>query len=119
MTEFGNRNPTEQIKYDNTKPYTDLRFSIWVQTKTSDGQKMLHITSSINTICEYETIPISHITEEVVANGNQLDTRGIRAPQYRVCNRRRRVREDPMDGFTGWEFKHPSTNIKQIFILES
>ena len=42
MTEFENRNPAEQIKYDNTKPYTDLRFSIWVQTKTSDGQTMLH-----------------------------------------------------------------------------
>ena len=42
MTEFENRDPTEQVQYDKTKPYTDLRFSIGVQTKTSDGQKMLH-----------------------------------------------------------------------------
>ena len=68
ITEFQNKDSSEQTQYEGTKPYTYLRFSIGVQTQTSEGQKMLHITSSINTTSEYETIPISHITEEVVVH---------------------------------------------------
>ena len=34
---------------------------------------MLHITSSINTNSEFETIPVSHITEEVIVQGSGLD----------------------------------------------
>ena len=73
MSEFQNKDPTEQTHTEVTKPYTDLRFSIGVQTQTSEGQKMLHITSSLSSTSEYETIPISHITEEVVTYGNGLD----------------------------------------------
>ena len=73
MSEFKNKDSPNQTQTEETRPYSDLQFNIKVQTQTSEGQKMLHIISSLSSTSEHEIIPISHMTEEVAAYGNGLD----------------------------------------------